>query len=671
MSSCTCLSTSINTSKIVSPNLSGVASKGSTLVAVGQSGCISTTSSSSLLTTSNNSSYKWTTLTEQDFSVRSLVHSATDEVIIPSDIITSDIVLDAVAFSYTADSSGNYDIFVSSYGGSVDPVYFNVLVNDSVVKPKTSINPPGTAQEYYFSDINLLNNDVVKILSWSEPTDTNNDFSSNPGTFYNFRVYRENDQTVNFFNGFHPIGIDLTDIIYNTNRSEYVIVGKDGTTLLSTDTSIWHLHQAGDKDLKAINYYNGVYVACGEEGALHYSSDSIYWKSYVIETTDSLNGITNGISSDVYIVGQNGVFLSSSDSGITWNIRSDTLPRGITYNDIEFIPELDKYLIVGESGSIYSGYMKETDFSFVWKKVPHTHDVSLKSIAYGDRGASVVGNRSIIILDATDLTIERGFYNNHKPINRVVDIIDTGIGISSMNKVIEVNGNFHAVGNKAMAKSLPVNAIPLTSTDGWYHSVSAEITGTIISDFLSNASEFVDDLKEQFDSNTQELAEKIKSAQDFLDKASCFGFLEGNPTYDQLLSELGSLQSALDQVLALRKSGIDALGDLSDLLSGSINIQLPDLSSKLGGLLGFIEDANSALSKAKTLTEAAQGVLNTAKNSVACLDLGEAADDVADDILSKAQEQLDTVTNKIDSIQDKLDFANDFINGDLCIDINC
>ncbi len=117
-------------------------------------------------------------------------------------------------------------------------------------------------------------------------------------------------------------GIDLSGVTYGNNT--FVVVGKSGTILTSSDGNTWQPRISGTAvDLYAVTYGANKFVAVGASGVVLTSGDGITWVPRTSGTTVNLIDVAYGNNTFVtagtalntwYSI----VFLSSSD-GTTWS----------------------------------------------------------------------------------------------------------------------------------------------------------------------------------------------------------------------------------------------------------------------------------------------------------------------------------------------------------------
>ena len=103
-------------------------------------------------------------------------------------------------------------------------------------------------------------------------------------------------------------------------NSTYVVVGRSGTVLTSTDSISWTLRSNVTTEfLCGVSYLNGKFIAVGKNGSLLTSTDGITWDNKTSGISTDLKEISYG--NGVYVaVGNDGTIISSADTE-TWTSR--------------------------------------------------------------------------------------------------------------------------------------------------------------------------------------------------------------------------------------------------------------------------------------------------------------------------------------------------------------
>ena len=216
---------------------------------------------------------------------------------------------------------------------------------------------------------------------------------------------------------------------------ELVAVGSNGKILTSTDSSTWTSRTSGTtNDLRTVKYVNDRWIAAGANNVIISSTDSINWDygysdafkaaandgttwvfvgyggiTYTTTNTtlsiqnsttlENLNDIIYVSDTSTFIaVGDNGIIVTSNDSGVTWvsaTISSSNL-NSIVYNGSTM-----KYVIVGNLGTILNSSDGTT-----WTTVTGTGiTANLNSIAIWNNAVYItVGAGGVIYTSSNPVT---------------------------------------------------------------------------------------------------------------------------------------------------------------------------------------------------------------------------------------------------------------------------
>jgi len=184
----------------------------------------------------------------------------------------------------------------------------------------------------------------------------------------------------------HPWGGTLQSAVYD--GSQYVAVGangNDGTAWTSPDLQTWtpHVFDAYSKNLNAIAYGNGKYVAVGENfngvASIVTSSDGVSWsKNTSISDATSLYSLAYGNGLFV-AVGTNGsVRLLTSTDGVTWT--QPTLPA-TSYTNLYFIKYINnQFFAIGGDMAGNNLLWKSTDGTN-WTDISSTYTATSDILA--------------------------------------------------------------------------------------------------------------------------------------------------------------------------------------------------------------------------------------------------------------------------------------------------
>ena len=137
---------------------------------------------------------------------------------------------------------------------------------------------------------------------------------------------------------------DLNRVLFNKwavgerGVPEYIVVGDSGVILTSNNTINWYVKTTPtSEDLRGVAYDGTTYVVVGDNGTVITSQNGNTWVSQTTGTTENLNDIIYNDDYDAFIaIGNNGVILRSTDSGVTWTALesgTDETIRGISWHE--------------------------------------------------------------------------------------------------------------------------------------------------------------------------------------------------------------------------------------------------------------------------------------------------------------------------------------------------
>ncbi len=135
-------------------------------------------------------------------------------------------------------------------------------------------------------------------------------------------------------------------------------------------------------------------VAVGQAGVILRTTDSgVNWANIASPTADNLNAI-DGTTSFLVAVGANRAVVRSIDSGVNWILPTTPPPVGVSaLNDVQFLAS-SIVLAVGDNGEIYSS----SDRGDVWVTQTSTTTEDLLAIAYsGFNNTLVVGTTGMVL----------------------------------------------------------------------------------------------------------------------------------------------------------------------------------------------------------------------------------------------------------------------------------
>ena len=172
---------------------------------------------------------------------------------------------------------------------------------------------------------------------------------------------------------------------------KYVAVGDTGAIHTSSDNATTWTVQASNtaSNLYGISYVNGTYIAVGAAGTLLTSTDAVTWTTQASMTSSNLRRVTYGASTYV-AVGDTGAIVSSADAA-TWAVQAG--PTAESFRAISFGPD-EQFVTIGTAGVVaYSS--TGADGSWVTSSAG-TNDLNsiapnLLYIAVGAAGTNVSG----------------------------------------------------------------------------------------------------------------------------------------------------------------------------------------------------------------------------------------------------------------------------------------
>ena len=202
------------------------------------------------------------------------------------------------------------------------------------------------------------------------------------------------------------------------DNEKFVAVGEDGAIHTSTNGTTWTAQTSGTTEvLKDIRWNKwaigerGVpeYVVVGNNGTVLWSNNAETWYSVTSGTTNNFQAIAyNGTR---YVaVGAQGV-VRYSDNVKTWN--AGTSGTGVSLRDVIYNDDCDKFIAVGPSGVII-----ESSDGVTWSAQESGTSEDLKAISWSEGRMVAVGNDStVVISDDNGLTWETNIINNNSPDN--------------------------------------------------------------------------------------------------------------------------------------------------------------------------------------------------------------------------------------------------------------
>ena len=205
------------------------------------------------------------------------------------------------------------------------------------------------------------------------------------------------------------------------DNEKFVAVGDNGAIHTSTNGTTWTAQTTGTTDnLKDIRWNKW---AIGERGVPEYvvvgSNGTILWSNNA-ETWYNV-GVPNNLQTDFTAIAYNGtryVVVGSqggirySDNVKTWNPATQT-GTSVNLRDVIYNDDCDKFIAIG-----FSGVIIESSDGVTWSAQESGTSEDLKSISWSEGRMVVVGDDStVIISDDNGLTWETNIINNNSPDN--------------------------------------------------------------------------------------------------------------------------------------------------------------------------------------------------------------------------------------------------------------
>jgi hypothetical protein len=130
----------------------------------------------------------------------------------------------------------------------------------------------------------------------------------------------------------NPVNQILNDIVWSTERSEFVAIGEQTRYAQSTDGITWQGGQfGGTTTMYSLAYGAGKYVTVGNSGHAYHSTDGISWSTAFINNVVNPGNQFNKIifKNGKFITGD-GAYLYQSTDGVTWGTASASPYLGYT-----------------------------------------------------------------------------------------------------------------------------------------------------------------------------------------------------------------------------------------------------------------------------------------------------------------------------------------------------
>jgi uncharacterized repeat protein (TIGR01451 family) len=174
------------------------------------------------------------------------------------------------------------------------------------------------------------------------------------------------------------------------NGSRFVAVGSGGAIVTSDDGLTWTVREFGTNGfLYDVIWAGDNFVAVGAPGAVLTSPDGITWTTHASGTTGRLRGITWSGSRFV-AVGDSGIILTSPD-GVTWASRASgtfNALLGVAWNGFRFVAVGDQGVVLGSADGV------------TWETERTTIRELLTDIVWNGTQFVVTADKGIIMISA-------------------------------------------------------------------------------------------------------------------------------------------------------------------------------------------------------------------------------------------------------------------------------
>ncbi len=204
---------------------------------------------------------------------------------------------------------------------------------------------------------------------------------------------------------------DLKDVLFNKwavgerGVPEYIAVGGNGKILTSNNpTGTWYSKTTPTtEDLFAVAYDGTTYVVVGDNGTVITSQNTNTWVSQTTGTTENLNDIIYNDDYDTfYAVGDAGLIVKSTDSGVTWTAQESGVTDmllGISWTE-------GRMVITGANGSIITS----DDGGLTWESnlVNNASPDNNQGDRYADAADLILANKEII----AEIAVNKMLANN-------------------------------------------------------------------------------------------------------------------------------------------------------------------------------------------------------------------------------------------------------------------
>ncbi len=181
----------------------------------------------------------------------------------------------------------------------------------------------------------------------------------------------------------------LQDVAYGGVPAVYLVIGRDGVPISSSDGLSWNVRtESGLPALEGIAYGDGRFVAVGAGGAIRRSLNGDSWSAVESGVTVDLKDVVYSDGTFV-AVGSNAI-LVSENGGANWDVDTfagDTISLNAVAGD-----GLGGFMVVGAGGQV----LYSPDSSSSWEVRPGPTVSDLNAVVFGDGGYVIAGARGVL-----------------------------------------------------------------------------------------------------------------------------------------------------------------------------------------------------------------------------------------------------------------------------------
>ena len=145
---------------------------------------------------------------------------------------------------------------------------------------------------------------------------------------------------------------DLHAVSWNGSNL-YTAVGANGAILTSADGTTWSAQTSGTTEtLNEVTSSAGLYAVVGSNGTILTSGDAVTWTARVSGESVAIEAIGFDGITGLQSVGQGGVMVNSTDSGVNWGSSSSSSADYAVMNDAVWNGTASLYVAVGNGGNV-------------------------------------------------------------------------------------------------------------------------------------------------------------------------------------------------------------------------------------------------------------------------------------------------------------------------------